>query len=380
MMGVLKLPYAFVLVLCCAQMSESSLYDPHLIPEEGPFFEGWYLRITDVNKGDSIGLLFGNVLPDSQATLTGPLVFASILRRECTSYGTCRLVSVNGKFNTSDLSITVKGQDVSVDPDMTSPSNFRWQVNDGDHGGYLDQKGNDTSAVFKLEDIVLSLKINKPYAWNKQGTGPEGYLAHLPLPLHWFVFSLRSNLVEYELQNLTSGAVTRGSNGLVHMEKNWGKSFPKKWIWSEGVLSDGTNASFALSGGQVDFSVVSMDAYLIGYRNPSIDLDLSFNPTDSVVSANVSGCSGSVQLTINSLRYRVQINLTGRNETYSSCLYGPEVGGFRRSCVESYDATAYIEVSKRQLFGYTTLDKQTFQGAALEFGGTNVCGNACSGI
>ena len=249
MVDVLK--FAMALVSFLAQMSESSLYDPRLFPEEGPFLEGWYLRIIDFDNGDSARLMFGHVLPDSQATPTEPLVFASIIRHTCNASGVCRIVSVNGKFDRSDLGITVNGQEVSVNPDLTSPPNFRWEVDDGTHGGYLDQQGDDTIAVFRLEDIVLTLIVNEPYPWNSAGTGPEGNLVNLDIPLHWFVFSLRSNLVEYEIQNLTSGVVTGGSNGVVHMEKNWGTSFPMKWIWSEGVLNDDTGALFALSGGKV---------------------------------------------------------------------------------------------------------------------------------
>ncbi len=45
-------------------------YDPHVYPKKGPFFEGWYARITDGEQSRSLGVLFGRVLPSANSLET----------------------------------------------------------------------------------------------------------------------------------------------------------------------------------------------------------------------------------------------------------------------------------------------------------------------
>lgn len=377
---VIQLTFTLILFGVILETTFGSLYDPHLFPSLGPFFEGWYLRITDFDKKQSLGLLFGSVLPEKGNSSVDPLVVASVLLRNCsdTEQDECQLFAVNGKFREQELKVTVKGHAVLEDPDVKTPPNFKWQVSHNDTGGYFEQVNGSTNFNFRLGDMTLRGEASDPHYWREDGTGPEGWLVYLPLPLHWFVFSLRSKVVHYELQNITSGVVVRGRRGTVHLEKNWGKSFPRRWIWSQGVSST-DNSSFALSGGTVDFYGLSVNAYLVGYRNPSAGISLDFQPVNSFVSAEIRGCDGKVGMSINSLMYRVEIKLSAPLKTLSGCLLAPEVSGFRGACVESYDATAEISVFKRKLifFPAELIQKQVFHGAALEFGGTYVCNNTC---
>lgn len=379
----IKAVACYIVTAVTFEIVSASLYDPHLFPrpDKGPFFEGWYMRVTDQFSRDSFGLLFGSVLPSSSRNISGPLVVASILLRRCdVTSDTCKLISIDGKFTTNDLDITVNGQDVTTNPDKGSPPNFKWQVNNGTHGGFFEQNGGKTTFNFRVGDLTLRGEANDPCYWNEAGTGPEGWLINFPLPLHWFVYSLRSELTFYEVQNITSGTVTKGNTGAVHLEKNWGKSFPSEWIWSEGISFDKDNATFALSGGLVDFSFISVNAYLIGYRNQAQNLSLDFRPDNSIINARINGCLGYVNMSVNSLMYKMEINLAAPVSTLSSCLLGPETHGFVRACVESYDAEATITVSKRSFlpFQYNIVEQKTFKNIALEFGGHNVCNDTCS--
>ena len=366
-----------ILCLCVT----GSLYNPHLFPESGPFFEGWYLRITNYDTDESVGLLFGQVLPSSPVSVTGPLVLASILYRAC-EQGACTLASSNANFTTKQLNITVKGQPVMHNPDIESSADFAWTVNNGIEGGAFMQANDETNFNFRIGNWTLRGAAGRHVPWNKDESGPEGWLGNLPLPLNWFVYSLRSPLTFFELQNVDTGKTVRGTNGAVHLEKNWGKSFPKQWIWSEGISRDQRNVTFAISGGLVDLSIISVDAYLIGYRSPSAGIDLSFRPDNSIVSTEIDGCKGNVTLTVNSLSHVVEFQIFASPKTFSSCLYGPEVNGFQRACVESFDAVATITISQRRFFGsaYKVVDKNEIANVALEFGGNNVCNFKCGKV
>lgn len=365
----------FGLLVCVT----GSFYNPHPFPDSGPFFEGWYLRITNNDTDDSIGLLFGEVLPASSLNTTGPLVLASILYRACTDGGACTLLSSRANFTLNLLNISVDGQPVTHNPDRKSEANFKWAVNNGEDGGIFIQARDQTNFDFRLGEWTLRGAAGTHVPWNNDESGPEGWLGYFPLPLHWFVYSLRSPLTFFELQNVKTGTTVRGTNGIVHLEKNWGKSFPKQWIWSEGVARDGSNVTFAVSGGLVNFSLFSVDAYLVGYTNPSVGFALDYRPDNSVVTAETDGCKGLLNLTVRSFTHELEIEVFGSPKTFSSCLYGPETSGFRRACVESYDAMATITVRQGKLFGSSrkVIDKQTLMSVALEFGGNNVCGQKC---
>ncbi|KAN0060908.1 hypothetical protein ACQY0O_006642 [Thecaphora frezii] len=85
--------------------------------------------------------------------------------------------------------------------------------------------------------------------------GPEGLLQHLglALPLHWYVHTTQSPAI-YSIQhvthasqrsslsssptssaasNLEHGTLVSAGLASVHVEKNWGHSFPTGWLWSQ---------------------------------------------------------------------------------------------------------------------------------------------------
>lgn len=41
---------------------QANLYNPHVYPTVGPFFEGWYCRLKAKDSNKSYGFLFGKVL------------------------------------------------------------------------------------------------------------------------------------------------------------------------------------------------------------------------------------------------------------------------------------------------------------------------------
>ena len=157
--------------------------------------------------------------------MTGPLVLAAILYRAC-AQGACTLVSSNANFTTKQLNITVKGQPAMHNPDVESTADFSWTVNNGIGGTFM-QANDETNFNFRIGSWTLRGAAGHHVPWNKDKCGPEGLLGNLPLPLHWFVYSLRSQLTFFELQNVDTGKTVRGNRENV---------FSKQWIWSEAYM------------------------------------------------------------------------------------------------------------------------------------------------
>ncbi|XP_048734495.2 uncharacterized protein LOC125650334 isoform X2 [Ostrea edulis] len=346
-------------------------YDPHLFPSRGPFFEGWYIRLVDSYNGNSLGLLFGQVLPSqSNSFQKYPPALCSILVRACSVTG-CKLVSYDAAFNSSDVIVRVRGEPVHQNPDDISPANFTWSAENAENTVFFQTDAVQSSFQVKLGNVSLYGKLSSPLPWGPNGEGPGGWVDKLPLPLHWFVYSLRSAVVSYEFKN-GKEIVYRGRQGTAHMEKNWGKSFPKAWIWSQGISPN--NASYAISGGPVQIGPLAVTAYLFGYRNPLKDISIDFHPYDSRVSALEDGCRGFVNVTAKGLIHSVNLYVTADLTSFSQCLYGPERQGFRPVCKESYEASAAISVYRFD----DLIDKQFLTNVALEFGGDHVCGGCPS--
>lgn len=66
--------------------------------------------------------------------------------------------------------------------------------------------------------------------------GPEGWARGLPLPTHWYVYSLGST-VEFKFSG-PDGVLARSGRGWAHQEKNWGTTFPAGHVWFQGFSSD----------------------------------------------------------------------------------------------------------------------------------------------
>ena len=364
--------------LTLLEFTRGNQFDPHLFPKRGPFFEGWYLRLFDFNNSDSLGFLFGHVLPKVRSSSTDPLVLSSVLYRTNCKENRCVLMSKDAKFRSNQFTVTKHGKPISEDPDDTSPSAFEWYMTSDDSSGSFICQKSSISVDIKFGNVTFRAEIGAEVPWGPHGEGPEGWIDKVPfLPLHWFVYSLRSPIIYYELNDTDNKVYKKGVQGTVHLEKNWGDSFPTAWIWSQGILAH-SNISFALSGGPVDVLGLSVTAFLVGYRNPNKNISLNFRPTDSVTKATHNGCQGYVNITVRGLFHELRIVLLADMSTFSDCLLGPESTGFRKACVESYDAMAEVVVFKRELQNPRIIDKQIIPFAALEFGGTFICDQKCS--
>ncbi|KAL8562563.1 hypothetical protein ACOMHN_045828 [Nucella lapillus] len=354
-------------------------YDPHLYPSTGPFFEGWYMRLLDRAQRVSIEFLFGRVLPADCSLWANPPPRDAVASHGCSSAGpphtetrkgehpvvlaaillqgsnvSQQLRPIEGSFPLKDYSVTVKGGPVIRNPDDRSPPDFAIRFC---HNGSVVVKDGHTFVEVKVGSVMLTLWAEDPLPWGPGGEGPEGWLQHLPLPLHWFVYSLRSRVRAYRLVDRETGRATAGQGARLYMEKNWGLVFPAGWVWSQ-ALTD-SNVSWALAGGIVDFRLFNVTAFLAGYRNPAKNLTINFTPAKSWVTFTYDGCQGNVSMTLRSWRYRVTVVTDSPPASFSQCLLGPGKDGFRPACVETYEAVVSIQV---------VLDL-----AALELGGLYVC-------
>jgi hypothetical protein len=330
-----------------------SLYDPHPYPAAGPFFEGWYTRIVS-DQESTFGFLFGRVLP--AATNLEPPIVVSLLRG-----GSKGSVDAVNCFPASSI-VTVKGKAVSHAPDFRSASEFEWRSS----AGSIIVDAHMTAVNLSCGSVQLSARIGPPRAWGQGGLGPAGALDALPLPLHWFVYSLGSRVESFEWRDAASNFTEVGT-GWAHAEKNWGHAFPPAWTWAQ-AFEPQRGVAFAWSGGLLAPDIV---AHLVGYRNEPAGISLNFHPPSAIGSATVDGCGGTATLRIKDLLANTTLEATvsTRPSSLSTCLLCPSTGGFVPMSVESYDATVHVRAWSHGRL----VEDIVLRSGALEFGGGYLC-------
>lgn len=366
----------FITLTTQAVLTWTNKYDPHVFPAEGPFMEGWYARIIDFESNHSFGILFGQVKRRTQAADSHnyPLNMVSMIHSKGDESS---MESVEVYPSSEDLQVTVRGKPVTEDPDFKSPANFEWRANPY---GYFRVNEHETRFSFtNVSGVSFNGVFGPPRPWGPDGEGPAGWIDLVPfIPLHWFVYSLGSDLISYNWINENTGEMLQGNKGLVHQEKNWGKGFPPAWIWGEGV--DGPSGfSFAMSIGVLEIASFDIPAHLIGYRSSKVTLN--FRPTNSWLTKHIDGCSGLMIATVQSFLYKLEVEMHAAPSSLQTCLLGPIEDGFAPVLVESYVATAKFDVYKLTFKGYQLIETRTVYSAALEFGGSYLCmeKNPCKG-
>ncbi|MCK5584072.1 MAG: hypothetical protein KAI33_09780, partial [Elusimicrobiales bacterium] len=340
--------------------------------KSGPRFEGWYTRITDQDGRRTFAFIVGSFLPAGASfSKSQPMPgYISVLvsnragetLRVYETFPKKTVLSVNGKteLNQNPLERCYEGENCWR-------SDFTWSAE-----GY----GSVNNSGFSLKipgEIDIKGDFSEPVYWNgKRNASPEGAVTNISfMPIHWYVHSLGSK-ANYEY-NIPKENISVESSGYAHIEKNWGRSFPSKWIWSQGI-GDNNNSHYAIAGGEVDFGIFKMTAFLAGFHTPKISWD--FKPQQGTVfKALINGCEGTFSIALASRGRNLIIESAANINTFSKVSIPTPEGFVSDGGEESFSATTTIEAYEVNMAGvHRLVEKKTFKNAALEFGADYMCG------
>ena len=336
---------------------------------KGPWFEGWYTRITDVDGKRSVAVIGASYLPEGMSYYPGMKMpgYLAVLISE----GDGDITRVYEVFPQSTTFVQWE-EPLFGNSYCMIPGDFEWSA---ENYGHITQDMIDINIPGVLD--ISAASFHNLIPWNSiiHGLGPEGLVQCLCLtPVHWYVFSIGSDTSYYRLSihgdidyEISSGM------GYVHQEKNWGKAFPPSWIWAEGINHNNTS-QFALSGGKLEPGYYLSEAWLVGFRSPYVHWDFRPSIFGTVFESVINACSGYFKLTARNHRRRIVIEATAPVETFSPVSI-PTVSGFEPDgAVESFSAT--VEISAYWLSlpgGEILMDRRFFYNAGLEFGSGFMC-------
>ena len=173
----------------------------------------------------------------------------------------------------------------------------------------------------------------------------------------------------------TAGGRTQSGSGLAHVEKNWGATFPSRWVWAQGI-DPATGTSFVLAGG--DNPIVPLmpgGAWMLGVRSPLGAWDYATARGGQELGVWHDGCRGTITLRADSPEGLVEMSVAAPRESFSS-IKAPRASGFLPLSEMSFRGDAVLRITpRRNGEADETGEATTFTipASALEFGGTWRC-------
>ncbi len=341
---------------------ESGAFFTNAADAEGPWFQGWYTRITDAS-GASIAVVGATqYLPGT--TISDDFYLPGYLAVIICDDG---LTKVYEAFPEKTAFWSNRAS-VLEDPESPYWDKFFW---------YSKENGVITNEYIYVSipggiDVDASLGPRLPYNSTIPWLGPEGLVEFLPfVPLHWFVYSLGSDAT-YTYTLLDEEGDTVSGSGFAHQESNWGVIFPPAWVWAEGINSDNSR-QFSLSGGELMPGDTSLTTWFVAYHSPRIKWQ--FRPTlpGTEYITSIDSCAGSFSMIAKDSFRTLVITAHAPQESFFDVSV-PTEDGFVPGTEESFSAEVSVRAYiKWPWLGDILIDRYQFSGAALEFGAGYMC-------
>ena len=199
------------------------------------FFEGWYFKVCDKNNDNIFAFIPGIAKGKNNKESHS---FVQVLEGKSALYSYI-------KFNAEDFGFNKKLFHVNVKNNSFSLEEIKLDL------------------IHKSKIINGTLKFKNIRKWPDSliNPGSMGFYNYL-----WFMecysqVCAQDGYIEGELQ--VGDEMIDFTGGKVYIEKNWGKSFPKSWIWVQSNSFDEDGISFTCSIGRVPFLFGSFSGFLV---------------------------------------------------------------------------------------------------------------------
>lgn len=347
-----------------------AFFGAHRVEGQGPWFEGWYSRFHLPDQRASVAVIVGSILAEGQSFTpqerlgepTGLPGYVAVLLQQ-----PGKPLVVYERFPQKTNILDKEGGNwPSQDPIFGESPSFYWTDNQG-------TVMTETTIEVNFADVGLQFRAQWQLGRQWSAFGPAQALTMFRIfPLHWYVESLDApTTVEWHGPEGSFQA-----SGTVHLEKNWGKTFPSRWVWVQGA-SEQDNLRVSLAGG---FNPLEAEGLLderlsrrLGDRIWALginsdEMQFRLTPLEAIFRAEIEPCQHRFQLEAwHGLNY-LRLNLSSAARDFSA-IHVPTKEGFKLGASESF-------VAKGSLLMQSAFRGQTewpLEGFALEFGGAYQC-------
>ncbi|NLP34140.1 MAG: hypothetical protein GX359_02975 [Clostridiales bacterium] len=276
------------------------------------YFEGWYFKIIDSTTEHALVIIPG--------------------------------ISINQEDSHAFVQIMYRGEQVDyirykISDFWYSENRFEIMVGDNYFSRYqisLDLQGRKISIKGKLR---FSNPITFPKTWYHPGImGPFSYLPFMEC--YHGVVNIHHDI--YGVLDI-NGKILDFQGGFGYIEKDWGRSFPKNWIWFQSNHFPAGKTTVMFSVANIPFLGTSFTGFLAIFRYD--DHVLLFTTYTGARIGKLYWDDKSLFVSIQDLRFRLEMHVIYSD---GGVLKAPLNGKMARTIKESIDSTVGVRLLTRR--------------------------------
>ena len=288
--------------------------------EDKKYFEGWYFKNVSADGNDSWSFIPGISINDGDSH-----AFVQAINGQTGE-------TFYFRFQADEFAFSDDKFEVWVGKNYFSSEKFFLDLNDGTHS---------FNAEVFFEDITeFPVSISRP--------GIMGWYRYVPfMECYHGVVSLDHGLRGYIKHNDRQIDFT---GGLGYIEKDWGSSMPKAWIWMQSNHFEETGTSFMLSVARIPWIGSTFTGFL-GFFLHDNEL-INFATYTGAEISELSYTESEVNITIKGSKYLIHIHGVKAQlhdtKTEHGGLKAPVLGNMDRIIHESIDAEIHVTITDKE--------------------------------
>lgn len=264
------------------------------------FFEGWYFKIVDKNNLYKFafipGMAYGEMTQHNHS-------FIQIVD--------CHNIKYNYlKFQESSFTYNNDNFHVSVNKNKFSLTGINLNLN------YTDESSKDTNS------IMGSIEFKNIIKWPDTviNPGSMGFYNYLLFMECYSQVCILNGDIEGGLE--INGTYVDFTGGKVYVEKNWGCSFPKSWLWIQSNSFDNPTISVTCSLATIPFPIKDFRGFLIGV---TVDGKFYSFTTINRSKLNLKNNKEDIELVTYNKNYKLTLKTSTNKNDFVLCM-GPKNG------------------------------------------------------
>ena len=279
------------------------------IPTNKNYFEGWYFKISNNKTGISF--------------ISG--------------------ISINEQTKKAFIQVITQGSSYYIDYSIKdfSFSNNPFYIKIGDN--YFSKSNIHIDINDKNQNLVIYGNIQfsdgKNIKTNFLNTNIMGPFSYIPF--------MECNHAILHMKNRANGSITINNkkinfkNSIGYIEKDWGTSFPKAYIWCQANGFQTRNASFILSIADIPFKIFQFRGMICSLIIDNHEFRFATYNNAKLIKYNID--NNSINISIKKRKYL--LNIKAKSST-GHRLVAPIKGKMEKDILESITATVFLTLKK----------------------------------
>ncbi|MGL5347957.1 MAG: tocopherol cyclase family protein [Peptostreptococcaceae bacterium] len=304
------------------------------------FFEGWYFKIVDKNNIYKFAFIPGIAYGENNDQHHS---FIQVVNCYDINYDYIKFKAMDFLYDNNDFHISVNNNKFSF-------SGITLNLN------YKDKSNN-------INSLRGSIKFENTSKWPDTiiNPGSMGFYNYLLFMECYSQVCVLNGDIKGSLN--INGTNVDFTGGKVYVEKNWGSSFPKSWLWIQCNNFENPKVSVTCSLATIPFPIRDFRGFLIGL---TIDDKFYSFTTINKSELNLKNIDKDIKLVTYNKNYKLTLKTTTNKDDFVLCM-GPKNGHMIPLVRETL--CAKVEMTLEEIKAKKIIFKGVGQSTGVEYGG-----------